>query len=111
VVQEDKGMAQKQSNRCVPLAPTAKEIKELAANRELTDMWCDLLAGESMEEVLREFYIVKFNFMNAFPGYCGDLFIIQPNYLAEEVRAVRVIRAATGKLVVVPEEINKGLLV
>jgi hypothetical protein len=105
-------MAQKQSNnRKAPLIPTAEEIKELAANRELTELWSDNGTQEDMEAILHGFYVVKFNFVNAFPGYCGELFVIQPDYLAEEVPAVRVIRGKNRQLVVVPQEIKKGVWV
>ena len=105
-------MPQKPSNnRKAPLQPTAEEIKELAANRELTEMWSDNGTPEDTEAILQGFYVVKFNFVNAFPGYCGDLFVIQPDYLAEDVPAVRVMRAKNGQVVLVAQEITKGIWV
>jgi hypothetical protein len=99
-------MTQKQlNNRKAPLIPTAEEIKELAANRELIEMWSDNGTPEDMEAMLRGFYVVKFDFVNAFPGYCGELFVIQPDSLAEEVPAVRVIRDANRQLVVITKAV------
>ena len=94
---------QQTTNRKAPRPATTEEIKELAANRELIEMWSETGTTEDMEMILEESYIAKFDFVNAFPGYCGELFIIQPDYLADDAPAVRVIRDKSGRLVVVTE--------
>jgi hypothetical protein len=74
-----------------PIALTSKEIKEIAAIKQIQELWGAENAAD-MELTLKNSYTVRFDFMNGSPGYVGDLFIIQPDHLASEIRAIRLIR-------------------
>ena len=81
-----------------PLALTAEEIKEIASLPEIQHSW----GGENsavMEQILKDIYTVKFQYVNGSPGYVGDLFIIQPDVLGNEYPVTRLIRDRENKLV------------
>ena len=81
-----------------PMALTADEIKEIAALPEIQDIWGGENA-EVMNEILKDIYTVKFQYVNGSPGYAGDLFIIQPDVLGQEYPVTRLIRNREKKLV------------
>ena len=81
-----------------PFALIAAEIKEIAALRAVQELW-GAQSAEEMEEMLGANYTVKFEFVNGSPGYVGDLFLIQPDYLDPESPAVRLIRDREKRLV------------
>jgi len=81
-----------------PFALTSGEIKEIAAVKGVQDLW-GAGSAEEMEEMLGANYTVKFEFVNGSPGYVGDLFLIQPDYLDPESPAVRLIRDREKQLV------------
>ena len=78
-----------------PLQPTPEEIRELACHPHLQE---HADSNEDMEAILESLYLVKFNFMNGSPGYCGDLFLIQSDHLSDEIPVVRFIRDNEGSL-------------
>lgn len=81
-----------------PFAVSKNEIQELSRCAALQGKWG---AGESeeMEMFLDSAYIARFEFINESPGYVGDLFVIQPGCLADEIPVTRVIRNRKGELV------------
>ena len=81
-----------------PLALTAAEIKEIATVKAIQELW-GAESAEEMEEMLGSYYTVKFEFVNGSPGYVGDLFLIQPDYLDPESPAVRLVRDREKRLV------------
>ena len=89
----------------IPIRLTKKEVRELASCSEVQALWAVESPAE-MEERLSEIYVVKFKFINGSPGYRGDLYLIQPDYLAEDLPVVRLIRDEAGRLVVVPKKLN-----
>jgi len=80
-----------------PFPITDNEIKELASAQALQEAW-GAQDVEDMERWLRDVYVVKFDFMNESPGYAGDLFLIQPGCLSDEIPVTRIIRGHDGKL-------------
>jgi hypothetical protein len=64
-----------------PLAIMPAEWKEIAALPFVRDMW-GLSEDSAPEELASQVYGVKFNFMSGSPGYIGELFIIQGEYLS-----------------------------
>jgi len=80
-----------------PIALTADEIKEIAVVPEIQGLWGGEDA-EVMEQILRGIYTVKFHFTNGSPGYVGDLFIIQSDYLGSDLSVIRLIRNRAKKI-------------
>ncbi len=81
-----------------PFALTNDEIKEIAAFTELQEMWG--FEAAEMESVIRSVYTVRFDFVSGSPGYVGDLFIIQSDYLDSDNPATRLYRGKDNKLMI-----------
>ena len=80
-----------------PLSLTPTEIQQIASISEVQAMWGATNSAE-MEQILNDVYAVKFRFMNAAPGYGGDLFLIQPDQLEESIPVIRLIRKRPNKI-------------
>ena len=81
-----------------PFPLTTTEIKQIASISELQEMW-GAANSDELEQILDEVYTAKFRFMNASPGYIGDLFLLQPNELEESIPVIRLIRERPNKIV------------
>lgn len=75
----------------IPFALTGDEFKEIAALKEIQEFWGSESARE-MEQVLKDAYAVKFNFIEGSPGYVGDLYILQGDALGGDIPVIRLIR-------------------
>ena len=82
-----------------PLAITREEFNEIASSQELQDMW-GMENTTSMKEMLASIYVAKFQFVSGSPGYCGDLFIIQADYLDTELPTTRLFRDQANQLTI-----------
>jgi len=72
-----------------PKALTSQEIREIAALKDIQQMWGAENAAE-MEELLdSNVYAVKFDYQSGGPGYIGDYFILQGDALGEPLELVR----------------------
>ena len=70
------------------------EWQEITKLQEVIDGWG--LTDESPEEFASMVYGVKFDFMSGSPGYVGDLYIIQGDYLTGD--APLILGRSNGKL-------------
>ena len=82
-----------------PIAITPQEFKEIAASQEIQGMWGDVDAQEA-EAMLKNDYIVKFNYVDCDQKYEGELFVIQWNLLDYDLPATRLIRGKDNQLVI-----------
>jgi hypothetical protein len=77
-----------------PKTLTNDEINEIAARRDIQEMW----GAEGINEmvgILRDTaYAVKFDFMSGGPGYVGDLCLLFGDTPDEPLRLIRI----NGKL-------------
>jgi hypothetical protein len=83
-----------------PKALTNKEIKEIAAIKDIQQMWGANTAAEMEEMLDTTVYAVKFNYHSGSPGYVGDYFILQGDALGE---ALELIRNKTGSIVFIDD--------
>jgi hypothetical protein len=83
-----------------PMALTSQEIKEIAAIKDIQQMWGAENAAE-MEELLDSTVCaVKFDYQSGSPGYIGDYFILQGDALGE---ALELVRSKDGAIVFVDD--------
>lgn len=82
-----------------PKALTKDEIKEIAAIKDIQQMWGATDAAD-MEDLLDTMvYAAKFDFHSGSPGYVGDYFILQGDALGEA--ALQLIRNKHGAIVII----------
>lgn len=72
-----------------PNVLTPQEIKEIAAIKDIQEMWGAETAAEMEELLATTVYAVKFNFVPGGPGYVGDYFILAGDALGEPIQLVR----------------------
>jgi spore coat polysaccharide biosynthesis protein SpsF (cytidylyltransferase family) len=72
-----------------PFPLTRKEIKEIAAIKDIQQMWGATNAAEMEEMLQTTVYAVKFNFHSGSPGYVGDYFILAGDALGEPIQLIR----------------------
>ena len=83
-----------------PMALTSKEIKEIAAIKDIQESWGAENATEMEEMLDTQVYAVKFDYMSGSPGYVGDYFILQGDAIGE---AFELIRNKDGAIVIVDD--------
>jgi hypothetical protein len=82
-----------------PYRLTTEEMKEIAALRDVREMWGARDEDEMTEMLNDSVYAVKFHFHSGCPGYVGDLYILQGDALTEEP-PVTLKRDAGGRLAI-----------
>ena len=72
-----------------PFALTREEIKEIASNLAIQEMWGAQSFSEMEDTLKSSCYAVKFQFVSGCPGYVGDLFVIHGDNLEQPLRLIR----------------------
>jgi hypothetical protein len=72
-----------------PNALSPDEIKEIAAMKDIRQMWGAENAAEMEEMLEATVYAVKFHFVSGSPGYVGDYFILAGDALGEPIQLIR----------------------
>lgn len=80
-----------------PIALSESERREIAALEDVQDMFGSETTDE-MAELLRDIYMVKFNFVSGSPGYVGELFLVQTDHLTGDA-PLQIIRDKDRKVV------------
>lgn len=78
-----------------PRAIEPAEWKEIAALPLVREAW-GLSEDETHEDLAAQVYGVKFDFVSGSPGYVGELFILQGDYLTGDAPLILIRR--DGKL-------------
>lgn len=81
-------------NRPYPLS--FEEWKELIAIPDIRESW-GLEPGATLEDFSKTVYAAKFHFVSGSPGYFGDLYILQGDFLTGDPPLV-LKRGKEGKL-------------
>ncbi len=71
------------------MALTAEEIKEIAAIKDIQQMWGAEDAAEMTDFLENHVYAVKFDFHSGGPGYVGEYFILAGDALGEPLQLIR----------------------
>ncbi|MBS4082869.1 MAG: hypothetical protein KGZ73_04910 [Rhizobiales bacterium] len=82
-----------------PIALSESERQEIAELEDIQDMFGAETADE-MTELLRDIYMVKFNFISGSPGYVGEFFLVQTNHLTGDA-PLQIIRSKDRKMMLV----------
>jgi hypothetical protein len=59
-----------------PHALTSEEIKEIAAIKDVRDMWGEESEQDFIEMLNDNIYAVKFDYVTGGPGYFGDVIVL-----------------------------------
>ena len=80
------------------MALTNMEINEIAAIKDVRDMWGAEDAADMVSVIREQAYAVRFDFISGSPGYCGDYYLIQGDALGSN--PIQLIRK-DGKLTLI----------